>query len=131
VKQFTIGITVLLFLASSSLGGLEPLPVGFDFDTQASLSTFDSELSSENHAQRRSLKRSQRGRPEDDDSSSENATGRRTLKRSPRGKAALKSLPAVEKSVREPSPGVRVREASFILHSSKARVYQQTNVYRI
>jgi hypothetical protein len=128
VKQFTIGITLLLFLASSSLGGLEPLPG--DFDAQASLSTFDGDLSPENRAQRRSLKRSQRGRPEDD-SSSETAAGRRSVKRSQRGKPSLSSVPASGKPAHAISLIAPVGETALVPHCAKSNVYQQINVYRI
>jgi len=130
VKQITIGITLLFFFASSSLGGLEPLPGDFDFESQAALSTFDGDLSSENRAQRRSLKRSQRGRPEDD-SSSETAVGRRSVKRSQRGKPSLSGMPVSDKPAHAISLIVPVRETALVPHCAKSNVYQQINVYRI
>jgi hypothetical protein len=107
VKQILIGITLLLFFSSSSLGGLEELSAGFDADSQTSVWTLDGDFSAEN------------------------ALGRRALKRSQRGKSSVKSLPAVDKPTRAISLIVRIRETSFISHYLKSNVYQQINVYRI
>jgi hypothetical protein len=107
VKQITIGITLFLFFASSSLGSLEQLSASFDADSQASVWTLDNDLSSEN------------------------ARGRRALKRSQRGKSSLKSLPAIDKPARAIFLIVRIRETSFISPLSNSSVYQQINVYRI
>jgi hypothetical protein len=107
VKHITISITLLLFFAVSSLEGLEQLSASLDADSQTSLWALENEFSSEN------------------------ATGRRSVKRSQRGKSSLKSLPAADKAAHALPLIVRMAEASLIPHSSKSRVYQQINVYRI
>jgi hypothetical protein len=107
VKHIIVGITLFLFFSSSSLGSFEQLSAPFDADSQTSLWTLDTDFSCENTSRRRSQKRSQRG------------------------KSSLKSLPAVDKPARAISLFVRIREASFIYHSSKSSVYQQISVYRI
>jgi hypothetical protein len=120
---------LLLFFSSSSLGGLEQLSLGRDADSQTSLSMLERDFSSE-IAARRSLKRSQRGRSEDD-VSSENPVNRRSLKRSQRGKPSLNSLPASDKPAHAISLIVPVGETSLVAHCAKSNVYQQINVYRI
>jgi hypothetical protein len=107
VSQIIIGMTLFLFLSSSSLGSFEQFPAPFDADSQTSFWNLDSDFPSEN------------------------ASGRRSLKRTQRGKSSLKSLPAVDKPARAISLFVRKRETSFISHSSKWSVYQQISVYRI
>jgi hypothetical protein len=106
VKQITIGIALLFFFSSSSLGSLQQLSANLDGDSQTSLWALA------------------------DDFSSENARGRRSLKRSQRGKSTLNSLRALDKPAPAISLIVQIRE-SFISHCSKSSVYQQINVYRI
>ena len=129
VKQITIGITLLLFFASSSLGSLDQSSVNSDAGSQTSLSVSDNDFSPENSVKRRELKRSPRSRSEDE-FASESAVFRRSLKRSPRSKPPRSSLPAPDKPARATPLIVRVR-VSFISNSSNSRVYQQINVYRI
>jgi hypothetical protein len=107
VKQITVGISLLLFLASSSLGSLEQISERLGVGSQSSLWTFD------------------------DDFSSDNARGRRSLKRPQRGKSSLKSFPVVDKPALVISPLLRIRETPCLPNFSKSSVYQQTNVYRI
>jgi hypothetical protein len=108
VKQIILGITALLFLSSSSLRSFEPSSTSTNPDARNSL------WSSEN------------------DYASESAPARGSFKRSQRGKLFLKSLPIAEKEPAHAiSPIVRVTQTSFLSHSSKTRIYQQINVYRI
>jgi hypothetical protein len=130
VRQFTTYIIVLLFLSSSFLGSLESLPEDTGFDSTSSVSILDDDSPAENPAHSRSLKRSQRGRPEDD-CSSETAANRRSLKRTQRGKASLNQLSAVDKPARRMALDVFTAEATLFSHPAKSHVYQQTNVYRI
>jgi hypothetical protein len=130
VKRIAIGITLLLFFVSSSTGSWDEAAAIFDVESQASFWALEGEFSLENRLKRRILKRSQRGRSEDE-GSSESAVVRRALKRSHRGKPSLSSLPASDRLNYANSPSVPVRETALIAHPSKSSVYQQINVYRI
>ena len=107
MKQIIIGVTLLLFFAASSLGGLEEFCATVEADSPTSLWTLDHDFSSEN------------------------ATGRRALKRSQRGKSSFKNFPTADKLARAISLVVWIRDRSFVSHCSKSSVYQQTSVYRI
>jgi hypothetical protein len=107
MRRITISLILLIFFSFSSLGSVEQLPPGLEGESQTSLWTDEKDLSSET------------------------SRGRRVLKRSQRGKSSLKSLPAVDKPAYAFSLTVRIGEALSIPHSSKSRVYQQINVYRI
>jgi hypothetical protein len=107
VKQIVIGLTLIFFFASFSLGALEEISANFDADAQTSFWTFGHDFSSEN------------------------APGRRSLKRSQRGKSSLKSLAAADKPTRVISVIVPIREPWSFFPFSKSSVYKKLSVYRI
>jgi hypothetical protein len=106
VKLITIAITLLLFLTSSWLGGLDQSAAALDGDSQTSIWSLEQDFFSDD------------------------ARRRRPLKRSLRSKSSSNILHGMDKPAREISPTVRGRP-SFISHPSGSSVYQQINVYRI
>jgi hypothetical protein len=128
VTQFAIGITLLLFFASSFLGSFPKSSANFDPDSGTSFAVADNDYSPENSVKRRYHKRSPKSRSDDDPS--ETVILHPSPKRPQRGKPSLTKLSASDKPALAVSVIGRIRE-SFISDSPSAPVYQKINVYRI